>query len=49
MNLGPEEQAAVLPLLRGVRDAGIPAEIYPEPAKMKKQMEYANAAACPSW
>lgn len=47
MNLGPEEQAAVLPLLRGVRDAGIPAEIYPEPAKMKKQMEYANRRGVP--
>ena len=47
VNLGPEEQAAVLPLLRGVRDAGIPAEIYPEPAKMKKQMEYANRRGVP--
>lgn len=31
-----------LPLLRKARRAGIPAEIYPEPAKMKKQMTYAN-------
>jgi len=31
-----------LPLLRQVRKNGIPAEIYPEPAKMKKQMQYAN-------
>ena len=47
VNLGSEEQAAVLPLLRGVRDAGIPAESYPEPAKMKKQMEYANRRGVP--
>lgn len=31
-----------LPLLRKARRAGIAAEIYPEPAKMKKQMTYAN-------
>ncbi|MEM9886381.1 MAG: histidine--tRNA ligase [Bacteroidota bacterium] len=29
--------------LNQVRAAGIPAEIYPEPTKMKKQMKYANA------
>ncbi len=32
-----------LPLLRNLRKNGIAAEIYPEPAKMKKQMTYANA------
>lgn len=31
-----------LPRLRAVRRAGIPAELYPEPAKMKKQLTYAN-------
>jgi len=36
-----------LPLLRKVRRAGIAAEIYPEPAKMKKQMGYANANNIP--
>lgn len=35
------------PLLRQVRRAGIAAELYPEPAKMKKQMNYANANAIP--
>ena len=30
------------PLVRRVRRAGIAAELYPEPAKMKKQMTYAN-------
>ena len=36
-----------LPLLRRVRRAGIAAEVYPTPAKMKKQMAYANANAVP--
>ncbi|MGN0186877.1 MAG: histidine--tRNA ligase [Paludibacteraceae bacterium] len=36
-----------VPLLRRVRCAGIAAEAYPTPAKMKKQMAYANANAVP--
>lgn len=32
-----------LPLLRQVREAGISSELYPEAAKIKKQMNYANA------
>ncbi len=36
-----------VPLLRQVRRAGIAAELYPEPAKMKKQMAYANAKQIP--
>ena len=47
LNLGEEEQAASLKLLRTLRSEGIPAEIYPEPAKMKKQMEYANRRQIP--
>mgnify|MGYP000730536571 FL=1 len=35
-NLGEEEQTAALGLLRQLRQAGIAAEIYPEPGKMKK-------------
>ena len=46
-NLGAEEEAAVLPLLREVRARGIAAEIYPEAGKMKKQMEYANRRGIP--
>ena len=30
-----------------IRAAGIKAELYPEPAKLKKQMKYANARAVP--
>ena len=47
LNFGGEEQAASLALLRGLRNEGIPAEIYPEAAKMKKQMEYANRRGIP--
>ena len=47
LNLGAEEQNASLKLLRGLRSMGIAVEIYPEPAKMKKQMEYANRRQIP--
>ena len=47
INFGGPEQLASLRLLQQVRDAGIPSEIYPEPAKMKKQMEYANRRGIP--
>lgn len=46
-NLGPAEEAAVLPLLRAMRGEGVSAEIYPEAGKMKKQMEYANRRGIP--
>ncbi len=47
MNFGGEELTASLSLLRELRSAGIPAEIYPDAAKMKKQMEYANRRSIP--
>ena len=47
INFGGPEQLASLRLLQQVRDAGIPSEIYPEPAKMKKQMSYANTKNIP--
>ena len=34
-------------LLTQLRRAGVSAEIYPDAAKMKKQMSYANAGAVP--
>ena len=46
-NLGEAEEHASLKLLQEVRAAGIPAEIYPENGKMKKQMEYANRRGIP--
>jgi len=43
INFGPTEEKHVLQLLAKVREAGVNAEIYPEAAKMKKQMAYANS------
>ena len=40
---GDAEIAYSMPLVREVRNAGIPAEIYPTPAKMKKQLGYADS------
>ena len=42
VNFGEKEAAYCLPVLSAARDAGIRAEIYPDRAKMKKQMSYAN-------
>jgi histidyl-tRNA synthetase len=46
-NFGEKECAYCLPLIQAARQAGISAEIYPEAAKMKKQMGYANARNIP--
>lgn len=42
VSFGAEELTYSLTWLQAVRKAGISAEIYPEPAKMKKQMSYAD-------
>ena len=42
VNFGDKEAAYCLPILLQARNAGIRAEIYPDSAKMKKQMSYAN-------
>ena len=47
VNFGEAEAAYVLPVLAQVRAVGIRAEIYPDAAKMKKQMSYANARMVP--
>ena len=47
VNFGEAEAAYVLPVLAQVRASGIRAEIYPDAAKMKKQMSYANAKMVP--
>ncbi len=46
-NLGEAESAAALKALKAFRQAGIPAEIYPDAAKVKKQMSWANDRAIP--
>ena len=47
VNFGKEESAFIIPLMFRLREAGIEAELYPDPAKMKKQMSYANTNAIP--
>ena len=47
VNFGEQEAAYCLPILAKVREAGISAEIYPDAAKMKKQMGYANDKQIP--
>ncbi len=42
LNFGEEEAGSVLPLLKKMREAGIAAELYPDPVKIRKQMSYAN-------
>ena len=43
INFGEKETAYCLPLAAAARRAGIRTEVYPDKAKMKKQMSYANA------
>ncbi|MEI7895457.1 MAG: histidine--tRNA ligase [bacterium] len=47
VNFGPEEEKYCLKLLTKLRSAGISAELYPDSAKLKKQMEYANRKNIP--
>ena len=47
VNFGQAEAAYCLPVLAKVRAASVRAEIYPDSAKMKKQMSYANAKNIP--
>jgi len=42
VNFGEEEERFSMQVLKKIREAGIPAEIYPEPVKLKKQLDYAN-------
>jgi len=47
INFGEQETAYCLPAVAKAREAGIRTEIYPDSAKMKKQMSYANAKQIP--
>ena len=47
VNFGPTEESYLLPLIAKVRAAGIRTELYPEAAKMKKQMSYADTKRIP--
>lgn len=43
LNMGESESEFCMGVIAALRSAGIPAELYPDCAKMKKQMAYANA------
>ena len=47
INFGEKETAYCLPIVSAARAAGIRTEIFPDKAKMKKQMSYANAKQIP--
>lgn len=47
VNFGAAEAAAAMKMLKAMREAGIAAEIYPDEAKMKKQMGRADALGIP--
>ena len=47
INFGEKETAYCMPIIKQVREKGIRAEIFPDAAKMKKQMAYANAKQIP--
>lgn len=43
INFGKAEAAAALRCIKALREAGISSQLYPDAAKMKKQMQFANA------
>ncbi|MFH0867243.1 MAG: histidine--tRNA ligase [Bacteroidota bacterium] len=47
VNFGSNEEKYCLPILEQVRRNGISAELYPSAAKIKKQLDYANANNIP--
>lgn len=46
-NFDKEAEIYALPLLQKLRDSGISSEIYPTPAKLKKQLNYADDKKIP--
>lgn len=46
-NMGEAELKYLIPVVRRLRECGIPCEIYPEAAKLKKQFDYADKKAIP--
>ncbi len=47
VNFGGEDERVALELMKKLRFSGISCEIYPDAAKMKKQMDYANKRSIP--
>lgn len=47
INFGDKEMRYIIPILQLIRRAGISTELYPDVAKMQKQMKYANNLQIP--
>ncbi len=47
VNFGEKEELAILPIAASLRSKGIATEVYPDRAKMKKQLEYASKRGIP--
>ena len=47
VNFGEKEALQSLKYVKALREAGISAELYPDQAKMKKQMSYADSEGIP--
>ena len=47
VNFGVKEEEYILSILDKIRNAGIASEIYPEQAKIKRQMSYADNRKIP--
>lgn len=47
INFGPAERDYCLPALENLRSVGVQCEMYPEPVKIKKQMQYADKNRIP--
>ena len=46
-NMGNDELRYLIPVVKKLRDAGVPCEIYHEPGKLKKQFDYAGKKSIP--
>lgn len=47
LNFGEKEAAEAMKLVKALREKGVSAELYPDTAKLKKQMGYADALKIP--
>lgn len=46
-NMGESELKYILPVVKSLREAGVACEIFAEPAKLKKQFDYASRKSIP--
>ncbi len=46
-NMGTDELKYLIPVVKALRESGVPCEIYPEQSKLKKQFDYADKRRIP--